>query len=248
MADLKGKIALVTGAGRGIGTGIARRLAADGAEVGIHYARSAEGAEAVARSIRDAGGSAFTVQGDLSSLDDIDRIAAQLRAHPGALDILVNNSGQGAGSNDTSLANMTVEDYDAIFSLNTRGLFFLTQRLLPLLRDDGRIVNFSSTATMARGGRLAAYAGSKAAVDAFTRCWATELAPRRITVNSILPGMVDTDLITNGMGEAAKLSHASAHPWGRIGQPEDMADVVAFLAGPDSRWVNGTTIVVNGGI
>ncbi|MET0136861.1 MAG: SDR family oxidoreductase [Sphingobium sp.] len=248
MADLKGKIALVTGAGRGIGMAIARRLAADGATLGVHYVRSADGAEKVAQSIRDAGGSAFTVQGDIGSLDDIDRIAEQVREKAGALDILVNNSGAGSGKNDTSLANMSVEDYDATFGLNTRGLFFLTQRVLPLLRDDGRIINFSSTATMARSKGLAAYAGSKAAVDAFTRCWATELAPRRITVNSILPGMVDTDLITNGMGDEAKVKHAAHHPWGRIGQPDDMADIVSFLASEDSRWVNGTTIVANGGV
>ncbi|MCK9541413.1 MAG: SDR family oxidoreductase [Novosphingobium sp.] len=248
MKKLEGKIALVTGAGRGIGAAIARRLAADGAEVGIHYANSAETAENLAEALRVEGGRAFTVQGDLASLEDIDRMAAALRERPGALDILVNNAGRGSGRGDSTLANMPVEDYDMIFALNTRGLFFVTQRLLPLLRDDGRIINFGSTGATARVRGLAAYAGSKAAVEAFTRIWATELAPRRITVNTILPGMIDTDLITDNMGEEVKAVAARHHPWGRIGQPEDMADVVAFLASEDSRWVNGETIVASGGV
>jgi len=248
MKKLEGKIALVTGARRGIGVAIARRLPADGAEIGVHYSNSADTAESLAETIRAEGGSAFTVQADLASLEEIDRMAAQLRERPGAIDILVNNAGRGSGRGDSTLANMPVENYDMIFALNTRGLFFTTQRLLPLLRDDGRIINFSSTGTMARVRGLAAYAGSKAAVEAFTRVWATELAPRRITVNAILPGMIDTDLISDNMGEEAKVLAARRHPLGRIGQPEDMADLVAFLASPDSRWVNGETIVANGGI
>ncbi|MET0371498.1 MAG: SDR family oxidoreductase [Sphingobium sp.] len=248
MADLKGSIALVTGAGRGIGAAIARRLAADGALVGINYYQSADAAEALAGEVRAAGGSAFTIQGDVASLADIERMATQLRDQPGPIDILVNNAGRGAGKGDTSLAACSLADYEAIFGLNTRGLFFFTQAMLPLLRDGARIINFSSTAAHARAGGLSAYAASKAAVDAFTRVWATELAPRRIRVNSVLPGMIDTDLITNNMGDEAKVKAARYHPWGRIGQPDDMARVVAFLAGEDSGWVNGETIIANGGI
>jgi 3-oxoacyl-[acyl-carrier protein] reductase len=248
VATLSGKFALVTGGSRGIGAAIARRLAADGAEVGINYAASADKAETVAEHIRAAGGKAFTLRADLASLDAIDAMAAELRERTGAIDILVNNAGRGSGRGDSTLANMSVDDYDTVFGLNTRGLFFTTQRLLPLLRDDGRIINISSTATTARVPGLAAYSGSKAAVDAFTRVWATELAPRRITVNAVLPGMIDTDLITEGMGDAAKVRAAKHHPWGRIGQPDDMADVVAFLASDDARWVNGQSIVANGGI
>ena len=248
MAGLTGKTAFVTGGGRGIGVAIAQRLAADGAEVGINYFRSADGAQAVADGIIADGGKAFIVQGDVAQLEDIDRMVAEIGDKVGGVDILVNNAGRGSGRADSTLAGLSVADYDETFALNARGLFFMTQRMLPLLRDGGRIINFSSTATMARVGGLSAYAGSKAAVEAFTRIWAAELAPRRITVNAILPGMIDTDLITNGMGEEAKVRAAKHHPWGRIGQPDDMADIVSFLAGNDSRWVNGQTMVATGGI
>lgn len=245
---LEGKVAVVTGAGRGIGVAIAKRLAADGAQVAINYFRSAEGAQAVADEIVADGGKAFIVQGDVAQLDDCDRMVREIGERVDGVDILVNNAGRGSGRADSTLAGMSVEDYDDTFSLNTRGLFFFTQKILPMLRAEGRIINFSSTATMARMPGLAAYAASKAAVDAFTRVWATELAPKRITVNSIQPGMIDTDLITNGMGDEAKVKAAKHHPWGRIGQTEDMADIVAFLASTDSRWVNGQVIVANGGI
>jgi 3-oxoacyl-[acyl-carrier protein] reductase len=248
MATLTGKTALVTGAGRGIGAAIARRLAADGARVIVHYSQSAAKAEALVAELTATGAEADTVQGDLASLDAVDAMVATLRGKVDGIDILVNNSGRGSGRSDSTLAGMSVEDYDTIFSLNTRALIFVTQRVLPLLRDGGRIINISSTAIDARVPGLAAYAGSKAAVDCFTRVWATELAPRRITVNSIQPGMVDTDLITDNMGEEVKQVAARHHPLGRIGQPDDLADVVAFLAGPDSRWVNGQIIIANGGI
>lgn len=248
MASLDGKIAVVTGAGRGIGAAVARRLAADGAEVAINYFRSAGPAQQLAEDIAAAGGRAFTVRGDVADIDEARRMADEIGARTGGVDILVNNAGRGSGQVDSTLSSMSVEDYDATFALNTRGLFFFTQAMLPLLRDGGHIVNLSSTAVMARLPGLAAYAGSKAAVDAFTRVWATELAPRRITVNAIQPGMIDTDLITDNMGDAAKEKAARHHPWGRIGQGDDMADIVAFLVSGDSRWVNGQSIIANGGI
>lgn len=248
MGALDGRTAFVSGAARGIGAGIARRLATDGASLWINYAHSRDAAEALAADIRALGGMAETIRGDVAVPADIDRMAADLSRASVAIDILVNNAGRGAPQRDTSLAGMSAEDYDTVFALNTRGLFFLTQRLLPLLREDGRIINLSSTAAGARMSGLSAYAGSKAAVDAFTRVWAIELAPRRITVNAILPGMVDTDLISRGMGDEAKALHARRHPLGRIAQPDDIADLVAFLAGHDGRWVNGQSIVAAGGI
>jgi 3-oxoacyl-[acyl-carrier protein] reductase len=247
MADLSGKTALVTGAGRGIGAAIARRLAADGARVIVHYSRAAEKAEALVADLVAGRAEAFTVAADLADLGAIDAMVAELGGRVDGIDILVNNSGRGSGQGDSTLAHLTVENYDMIFALNTRGLFFTTQRMLPLIRDGGRIINFSSTGASARVPGLSPYAGSKAAVDAFTRVWATELAPRRITVNAIQPGMIDTDLISDNMGEEVKAIHARRHPLGRIGQPADMADIVAFLAGDDSRWINGETIIATGG-
>jgi 3-oxoacyl-[acyl-carrier protein] reductase len=244
--NLNGKIAVVTGAGRGIGRGVALRLAADGAQIVVNYSRSADQAHSLVEQIKAAGGSAFAVQADVSNLSDIDRMVAEIGATVSGVDILVNNAGRGSGGMPT-VETTTPEAFDQTFGLNTRGLFFTTQKILPLLRDGGRIINFSSTATMARVAGLSAYSGSKAAVDAFTRIWATELAPRRITVNAVQPGMVDTDLITDGMPADARERSARAHPLKRIGQADDLADVVAFLASNDSRWINGETIVVNGG-
>jgi 3-oxoacyl-[acyl-carrier protein] reductase len=247
VAGLEGKTALVTGAGRGIGAAIAKRLARDGARVIVNYSRSADKAAAVVDAIKAAGGDAFTVQADVSNLDDIDRMAATVKAEAGYLDILVNNAGHGTSGKPGKLADMSVEDYDTIFALNTRGLFFTTQKLLPLIRDDGRIINFSSTTTACRVPGLSAYGGSKAAVEVFSRIWAAELAERRITVNTVQPGMVNTDMITGGMGVAAMERAASHHPLKRVGEPEDLADIVAFLASGDSRWVDGQMLTGNGG-
>lgn len=247
MAGLDGKTALVTGAGRGIGAAIARRLARDGAKIIVNYSRSAEKAAAVIAEIEAAGGESFTVQADISNLQDIDRMAAEVKAKAGHLDILVNNAGHGTAGKPGRLADMSVEDYDGIFALNTRGLFFTTQKLLPLIRDDGRIINFSSTTTACRVPGLSAYGGSKAAVEVFSRIWAAELAERRITVNTVQPGMTNTDMITGGMGVEAMRKAASHHPMKRVGEPEDLADIVAFLASDDSRWVDGQMLTGTGG-
>lgn len=248
MADLSGKTALVTGAGRGIGRAIARRLAADGARVIVNYASSAREAGEQVDEIKATGGEAFAAQGDVADLDSIDAMVTQVRGWTDHLDILVNNAGRGSGVGASTLEKLSPEAFDATFALNSRGLFFVTQKILPLLRDGGRIINFSSTSTLARVPGLSAYAGSKAAVEAFTRIWAAELASRKITVNVVLPGMVDTDMIDRGMPAGAKEAAAARHPLGRIGQPQDLADVVAFLASDDSRWINGQTVTVNGGV
>jgi 3-oxoacyl-[acyl-carrier protein] reductase len=245
MGGLDGKTALVTGAGRGIGRGIAKRLAADGARVVINYSRSCAPAEDLAREIEAAGGRALTVGADVSDVSEIQAMFADLRQRVEHLDILVNNAGRGS-EGDGMLSAMTPAQFDALFSLNARGLFFVTQAALPLLRDGGKIVNLSSTTTRVRLPGLSAYAGSKAAVDAFTRCWSAELAPRRINVNSVVPGIVDTDLISHMSAERRARSVATV-PLGRIGQPEDIADVVAFLASDKARWITGQEIVASGG-
>ena len=240
------RTALVTGAGRGIGAAIARRLASDGMTIAVHYSRSAREAEHLAATIVADGGTAYTVHGDLTDLDDVAGVFDQLRDHTDGLDALVNNAGCGSGGMPT-VETATVEDFDNVFGLNTRGLFFTTQHAVGMMRDGGRIVNLSSMVTYARQGGLSVYAGSKAAVDAFTRIWAAELAPRRITVNSVLPGIVDTDLIRNNMPPGTLERIGAMVPLGRAGQPADIADVVAFLCSDDARWITGQEIKVNGG-
>ena len=245
MGTLDGKVALVTGAGRGIGAGIARRLAQAGAKVIVNYGASETDA---AELVRQLGGCAKAVRADISQIDEIDSLRAAIEQDWGAIDILVNNAGTGTPGRPSMLADLSVEDFDRLYAVNTRAVFFVTQRMLPIIRDGGTIINISSTTVTGRRADLSAYAGSKAAVEAFTRNWSIEVAPRRITVNSVAPGLVDTDMLARnlpaGTGEAA----AAAHPLGRIGQPVDIANVVAFLAGDDAKWVNGQTIVANGGM
>lgn len=243
---LQDKCALVTGAGRGIGRGIALRLARDGAQVIVNYSASAEQAAALVAEIEAAGGKASSVRADVSDVDSIEAMFAQIRDRTSQLDVLVNNAGRGAPGMPT-LATTTPADYDMTFALNTRGLFFVTQHAAAMMNDGGRIINLSSGSTSTRTPGLSAYAGSKAAVEAFTRIWATELAPRRITVNGVAPGIVDTDLIRGGMTDEMAQHFGSLVPLGRLGQPADIADVVAFLASEDARWITGQTLTVSGG-
>ena len=246
MGKLDGKVALVTGAGRGIGSGIARRLAAEGATVVVHYGRSADAAEAVVRDIAAAGGSASTVAADLARVEDIDAMFEQVRAKHPAIDILVNNAGGGSGGMPR-LTELTLEEYEYTFALNTRAVFFCTQQAVAMMNEGGRIITLSSSSTTTRQPGLSSYAGSKAALEAFCRIWATELAPRRITVNCVLPGIINTDLIRDNIPPELAKRYAASVPLGRMGEPDDIADVVAFLASDDARWVTGENVTVTGG-
>lgn len=243
---LEDKIALVTGAGRGIGHAIARRLADDGAEVILNYSRTRDGAEALAAQIVADGGRAWTVQGDAADLASIAAMFATIAERTPQFDILVNNAGRGSGGQPT-LEHSTPEMFDDLFALNTRGLFFVTQGAVPMMREGGAIVNLSSMVTRARMAGLSVYAGSKAAVEAFTRIWAAELARRQITVNAVLPSMVMTDLIRDNMSPERIEKIARAIPLGRVGEPDDIAAMVAFLAGPGARWITGQDFPVSGG-
>ncbi|EIV96233.1 glucose 1-dehydrogenase [Frankia sp. QA3] len=243
---LSGKTALVTGAGRGIGRAIARRLARDGAAVIVNYSASAEHAASLVKEIEADGGDAWAEQADVADLTQIDTLFERIRARTDRVDVLVNNAGRGAGGLPTLTATTPVI-YDSTFGLNARGLFFVTQRAVELMPDGGRVISISSGSSSTRQPGLSAYAGSKAAVEAFTRVWATELAPRRVTVNAVVPGIVDTDLIRNGMTPQLAEHYGSLVPLGRLGQPEDIADVVAFLAGDDARWITGQCLTASGG-
>lgn len=243
MGQLDGKVALVTGASRGIGRGIAQRLAGEGARVAVNYARSKDAAESCVAEIKAAGGDAFALAGDVTDIASIEAMFAQLKSLTPHLDILVNNAGGGGGG---PVGTVKPEQFDAVYDLNVKGLFFVTNAAVPMLRDYGRIINISSNAAKLRLPGLSIYASSKAAVDSLTRCWSVELAPRQITVNSLNSGMVETDMIA-GMDAAFKAQRAASIPMGRIGRVEDIADVVAFLASDQSRWVTGQEISVTGG-
>lgn len=251
MAALDGKAALVTGASRGIGRAVALRLARDGALVAVHYGHNETAAAETVAAIGQAGGKAFSVRAELGVAGDLDTLIAGLRegllAYTGSerLDIVVNN----AGFSTTFFEATTQEIFDRLFAVNARAPFFLIQRVLPLMGDGGRIVSISSAAT-----RIAvpdvAYAMAKAAVNAMGRTLAHLLGERGITVNTVAPGAVDTDLTADERRDQPEMRQVMIDmtALGRIGIPADVADVVAFLASDDARWITGQLLEVSGGL
>jgi 3-oxoacyl-[acyl-carrier protein] reductase len=241
MSILQGQTALVTGASRGIGRVIAGHLRGAGARVLLHYNRNQEAAESVSREI---GGALRLLQADLASPREIDAMVRSLGDTP--LDILINNA---ALWGSTPLGSTPLDTLDAMLEVNVRGLFWLTQGVLPLLREGARIVNLSSIAgRVGRAGGRSVYGASKAAVDAFTRNWALELAPRKIRVNAVAPGYIKTDMTAGYFTDEQVLKHAvDRQPFGRLGYASEVADVVLFLCSPASHWMTGESLNVSGG-
>jgi len=245
MGRLTDKVAIVTGASRGIGAAIAARLAADGARTIVNYRRSERAANEVVESIRKQGGDAIAVRADISELDQVPRLFDQTLKHFGRLDILVNNA---AFSERRTLDEVDLDHFARHFTLNVRGLLFAMQHAAKHLTAGGRIINITSGIVRARVAGSAVYAGSKAAVEAFTRCIAAELGPRGITVNSLAPGVTDTDMLQQSVPEPVQKALISQTPLGRLGTPQDIAEAVAFLASDESRWITGEVIGANGGL
>ncbi|MGC4947834.1 SDR family oxidoreductase [Streptomyces sp. DT224] len=249
---LEGKVALVTGGSRGIGRGIAERLGREGAVVAVAYARNAAAADEVVEVIRKNGGTAFSLRAELGTHGDAaalwEAFDERITAHApgGGVDIIVNNAGAGLYS---ELSSLTEEAFDAVFAVNVRAPFFIVRHGLGRLRDGGRIINISSGAARIAMPDIIAYSATKGALDNFTLTLAKELGPRGITVNSVAPGIIDTDINADWLrGDAeAEKGAASLAALGRVGQPRDVADIVAFLASDDSRWVTGTVIDATGG-
>jgi NAD(P)-dependent dehydrogenase (short-subunit alcohol dehydrogenase family) len=247
MTTLAGKTALVTGGSRGIGRAVAQRLAADGALVAVHYGGNRAAADETVELINKSEGRAFTVQADFSSPDAVDRLFEGLTTALGGrgLDILVNNAGI---SSTNPIAAVTADEFDRIFTINVRTPFLVTRRAIPLLGDGGRIITIASTATRIAVSTQIAYTMTKAALDGMTPSLANELGARGITVNSVAPGVIRTDMTaghTSSPERAAQLAAITA--LGRLGEAEDVAKVVGFLAGPESAWVTGQTLDVCGG-
>ena len=245
MPRLTDKVALVTGAARGIGAAIAARLAADGAKVVANYSRSEQAANGLVNSIRDRGGDAIAVRADLSKLDEIPPLFAATIQRFGRLDILVNNA---AFSDRRTLDEVDPAHYATHFDLNVRGVLFAMQEAAKHLKQGGRIINITSGIVRARVAGSAVYAGSKAAVEAFTRCVAAELGPRGITVNSLAPGPTESDMLQTSVPAPVQKALVAQTPFGRLGTPQDIADAVAFLASDDARWITGEVIGANGGL
>lgn len=247
MQKLAGKVAIVTGASKGIGAAIAQQLARDGAEVIVNYSSSAKQAEEVAAGIRSTGGSAKPVQADVSKPSEARRLAAAAVAEFGRLDILVNNAGV---YGFLPLSKITEEHFDWIFNLNVRGLLFATQAATEAMdRHGGSVVNISSVASLSAPPEGSVYSASKGAVDVITRSLAAELGPRNILVNAVLPGPVDTEGVRSIEGSDQMMAAFVARtPLGRIGKPDDIATVVSFLVSPEARWITGQIIQVAGGL
>jgi NAD(P)-dependent dehydrogenase (short-subunit alcohol dehydrogenase family) len=252
MASLTNKTALVTGASRGIGRATASALANAGAHVLVHYGHSAPDAESIVADIRSKGGRAQAIQADLGTSDGATLLAEEVRSIVRErLDVLVSNAGIGKAA---TIKDHTVEDFDNLFATNVRSPFFLVQQLLPLLGEGSNIIVISSLGARAVVGNpgldnpsILAYASTKGALETLVKNWAAILGPRGIRVNAVAPGAIDTDMSSLTKTEAGRNVVLGMQALKRIGKPDDVADVVAFLASDAARWITGASIPVDGG-
>ncbi|MDE1145484.1 MAG: SDR family oxidoreductase [Azospirillaceae bacterium] len=239
------KVALVTGAARGIGAAIAERLARDGYTVIINYAGSTQAAEELAARIEGQGGRALTVQADVADAKAVKTMFDRVEAAFGGVDILVNNAGI---MTLAAIADVQDDAFDRLVDVNLKGTFNTMREAAQRLRDGGRVINFSTSVVGLYQPTYGVYAATKAAVEALTKIMAREMRGRSITVNAIAPGPTATDLFLNGKPQELVDRLAKLAPLERLGQPEDIAAAVAFLAGPDGAWINGQVLRANGGI
>jgi 3-oxoacyl-[acyl-carrier protein] reductase len=249
MGKLSGRVAVVTGASKGIGAAIAERLGKEGAAVIVNYASSAAQAEAVVKRIQAAGGRAKAVRADVSKREEAKKLIAAAASEFGKLDILVNNAGT---YEFVPLAEVTEEHFDHTFDVDVKGVLFATQAAASAIESDGKggsVVNISSLASIAGAPTASVYSAAKAAVDSLTRTLAAELGPKRIRVNSVLPGPVETEGTANMKNfEQFRDAMIPRTPLGRVGKPEDIASVVAFLASDDAAWITGQMVQAAGGL
>ena len=252
MATLQGETALVTGASRGIGRATASTLADAGAHVLVHYGRSAQEAESLVAGIHSKGGHADAIRADLGTPDGATLLAKEVRSIVGdRLDVLVSNAGI---TKAATLEDHTVQDFDNLFATNVRSPFFLVQQLLPVLGEGSSIIMISSAVARTVVGKpgpqnpsLLAYGATKGAIETLVKHWAAILGPRGIRVNAVAPGVIDTDMSSFTKTEAGRDIALGMQALKRIGKPEDVADVVAFLASDGARWITGASIPVDGG-
>jgi 3-oxoacyl-[acyl-carrier protein] reductase len=248
MGKLAGKVAVVTGASKGIGAGIAKELAAQGASVVVNYASSKEGAEKVVAEITRAGGKAIAVGGSVAKAGEIEKLFAETKKVYGKVDILVNNAGVYSFA---PLEGIQEEEIDRIFDTNVKGLLLATKAGVALFPPEGgSVINIGSVASEQTPPASSVYSGTKGAVDAITRVFAKELGPKKIRVNAVNPGPVVTEgFKASGVeGSDFEKGMLQGTPLGRLGQPDDVATVVAFLASDDARWVTGSLLQAAGGL
>jgi 3-oxoacyl-[acyl-carrier protein] reductase len=245
MSEMNSRVAIVTGASRGIGASVAERLARDGLTVVVNYSTNAAPAEALVRKIEESGGRATAAQADVTDVGAVRRMFDSAESVFGGVDVLVNNAGI---MTLASVADTDDAAFDRLVGINLKGTFNTLREAAKRLRAGGRIINFSSSAVGLLMPTYGIYSATKAAVETMTRVLARELRGRNITANVVAPGPTATDLFLNGKSQEAIDRFAKASPLERLGQPQDIASVVAFLAGPDGGWVNGQVLRINGGI
>lgn len=241
---LNGKVALVTGASRGMGRKIAEELARNGARVVVNYTSNPERAEEVVKTIKQQGGEAIAIRADVSRISELENLFQKTYEAYGRLDILINNAGVMVTK---LLADITEEDFDKQFAINVKGTFFAIQQAVKYMAEGGRIINFSTSVTGQMFPTYSVYTGTKGAVEQITRQLAKELGPKGITINAIAPGPVNTELFTAGKTPEQIKNVGSTNAFGRLAETDDISNVVLFLAGTESQWVTGQTIRVNGG-
>jgi len=244
-ANNPSKVALVTGASRGIGAAVARRLASDGFSVVVNYASSSNEADALVAELKAAGAQAIAVKADVAKADEVRHMFEISEQRLGKVDVLVNNAGV---LKTVPLADTSDALFDQTLNINLRGTFNTLREAAARMSDGGRIVNFSSTTLALNMPGYAVYNATKAAVEAFTHVFAKELRGRNITVNAVAPGPIATSLFLDGKTDEQIQTFAKMPPLQRLGQPDDIASVVSFLAGPDAGWVNGQILRANGGV
>ncbi|MBX2832376.1 MAG: SDR family oxidoreductase [Rhodospirillales bacterium] len=245
MSANENRTAIITGASRGIGVALAKRLAVDGFSVVINYANSATAAENLAHELKSQGHKAIAIKADISRPDAVTALFDKTITEFGGVDVIVNNAGV---MTTQPIAEMDDATFDAMMDINVRGTFNMLREGAKHLRDQGRVINFSTTALHLKLPGYAVYNATKAAVEAMTAVFAKELRGRQITVNAVAPGPVATELFLTGKTDEQIAQFAKMPPLERLGQPDDIAGVVSFLAGTDSGWVDGQTLRANGGL
>ncbi|WP_411350132.1 glucose 1-dehydrogenase [Paenibacillus sp. WLX2291] len=238
------RTAIVTGASRGIGRQIAIQLAQSSVNVIVNYASSKEKADEVVHLIQTAGGEATAIHADISKVSEVERLFAETIKQYGAVDILINNAGT---MNMATLDQVTEEAFDQHIALNVKGTYFACQQAMEHMQEGGTIINFSTSVSGAMLPGYSLYGATKGAVEQLTRQLAKEFGPKGITINSIAPGQVATDLFLNGKSEELVNSYRRMNAFGRLGEPEDIANAVELLISDKARWITGQTIRVNGG-
>jgi 3-oxoacyl-[acyl-carrier protein] reductase len=244
MNKLKGKVIIITGSSRGIGMTIAKTLAKNGAKVVVNYSGSEETAKSVVNEILQSGGQAIAIKADVSKSEDVKRLFQKTLETFEKIDVLINNAGIATYK---LIKDTTDEDFDRIFDINVKGVFNTMREASTLLEDNGRIINFSSSVTRLMLPTYGTYSATKAAVEQLTRVFAKEVGTKGITVNSISPGPVNTELFKQGKNEEVIKRLASMSAFNRIGEPEDIAKIILFLVDDDSKWITGQNIGANGG-